>query len=159
MLANILRFVLLLVMALLVGTMFGIWVGANPAQLSPPAYVEQQQNMIRSFNTLLPVMGAVCILLVIALAVLSRGEGRKRALFFAAAALLVAAGLVTRFANQPINAIVVTWSAQSPPEDWTRLRDEWWRWHVVRTIAGMGALATTLLGVLGPRPSPPGGAQ
>lgn len=154
MLANIIRFVLLLVIALLVGTMFGIWVGANPSQLSASAYVEQQQNMIRSFNTLLPAMGAGCISLLLALAVISRGDARSRALFLAAAALLIVAAVVTRFANQPINAIVMTWSAQSPPDDWARLRDEWWRWHIARTVAGMGALAVTLLGVLGAKRPP-----
>jgi hypothetical protein len=60
---NAIRFILLLLLSLLIGTMFGIWVGFNPASLSAAAYVEQQQNSIRSLNTLLPVMGAVCILL------------------------------------------------------------------------------------------------
>jgi hypothetical protein len=57
MVINAIRFILLLVLSLLVGTMFGIWVGFNPASLSAAAYVEQQQNAIRSLNTLLPVMG------------------------------------------------------------------------------------------------------
>lgn len=42
--ANIIRFVLVVQLALLTGTMFGIWVGFNPASLSASAYVEQQQN-------------------------------------------------------------------------------------------------------------------
>jgi len=56
--SNIVRFVLLVVLALLVGSMFGTWVGYDPAGLSASAYVEQQQNAIRSLNTLLPAMGA-----------------------------------------------------------------------------------------------------
>jgi len=40
----------------------------------------------------------------------------------------VAAGPITRFANQPINLIVTTWSADAPSADWTRHRDDWWRW-------------------------------
>jgi hypothetical protein len=63
--ANAIRFILLLLLSLLIGTMFGIWLGFNPASLSAAAYVEQQQNAIRSLNTLLPVMGAVCILLAV----------------------------------------------------------------------------------------------
>ena len=65
-----LQFILTVSLALLVGTMFGIWVGFNPAGLSAVAYVEQQQNMIRSFNILLPAMGAICILLTLMLAFL-----------------------------------------------------------------------------------------
>lgn len=147
--ANIIRFVLLLSLALLVGTMFGIWVGFNPASLSASAYIEQQQNTIRSFNTLLPAMGAVCILLTVALAYLSKDDSRGRYLLFAAAIFMITAALVTHFVNQPINAVVMTWNAQAPAANWEQLRDEWWLWHVVRTLAGIAALALTQLAVLG----------
>lgn len=121
---NVIRFLLLFVLALLVGAMFGIWVGANPSALSATAYVEQQQNAIRSLNTLLPVMGAVCIGLAAALAWLSRTDARSLFMLVGAVVLLVCAALVTRFGNQPINAVVITWSAQSPPAEWVQLRDQ-----------------------------------
>jgi uncharacterized membrane protein len=146
--ANIIRFVLVVLLALLVGTMFGIWIGFNPASLSALAYVEQQQNAIRSLNTLLPAMGAVCILLTLVLAFLSKGDSRSRYLLVGAAVLMIAAALVTRFANQPINAVVMTWSAQAPPANWAQLRDEWWQWHIVRSLAGIAALALTVVAVL-----------
>ena len=147
--ANAIRFVLLVLLALLVGTMFGIWVGFNPASLSASAYVEQQQNAIRALNVLLPAMGAFCVLLTLVLAFMAGGNPRSRYLLLAVAALLVVAGLVTRFGNQPINAIVSTWNAQAPPANWTQLRDEWWHWHVVRSIAGVAAFALLVLSVLG----------
>ena len=146
--AGVIRFVLLLVLALLVGAMFGIWAGYDPATLSPGAFVEQHQNAVRGLNVLLPVMGAVCIVLTVVLAVMTKDDARARYLLAAAAVCLIAAGLVTRFGNQPINAIVMTWSPQAPPANWTQLRDEWWRWHVVRTGAGIAALALTLLALL-----------
>jgi hypothetical protein len=86
--ANFIRFVLVVVLALLVGTMFGIWLGYNPADLSATAYVEQQQNAIRALNTLLPAMGAVSIVLAASLAVMSKGDARP-ADFQAAAVLRV----------------------------------------------------------------------
>lgn len=147
--ANIIRFVLLMLLALLVGTMFGVWVGFDPAGLSASAYVEQQQNAIRSLNVLLPAMGAVCIVLAIALAITARDDARDRTLLAAAAVLMIVAGLVTRFANQPINAIVMTWSAQAPAANWAQLRDTWWHWHIVRTLAGIAALALVVLATLG----------
>ena len=150
---NAIRFVLPMLVALLVGTMVGIWAGFNPASLSSSAYVEQQQNAIRAFNVLLPAVGACCILLAVLLAFMSAGDLRSRYLLVAVVALLVVAGLVTRFGNQPINAIVVTWSAQSPAANWAQLRDEWWQWHVVRSLAGVGALALLVLAVLGARHS------
>jgi uncharacterized membrane protein len=147
--ANAIRFVLLLLLALLVGTMVGIWVGFNPASLSASAYVEQQQSAIRALNVLLPATGAVCIVLTLALAFMAAGDPRSRYSLLAVAALLVVAGLVTRFGNQPINAIVATWNAQAPPANWAQLRDEWWHWHVVRSMAGVGAFALLVLSVLG----------
>ncbi len=151
--ANIIRFVLLVLPALLVGTMFGIWIGFNPASLSASAYVEQQQNAIRSLNTLLPAMGAVCILLTVALAFMSKGLSPSRDLLFPAALFMIVAAVVTRFANQPINAVVMTWSAQAPAANRAQRRDEWWQWHIVRSLAGIAALALTLVAVLGSKPS------
>lgn len=150
------RFILLLLLSLVVGSTFGVWAGYNPASLSVAAYVEQQQNAIRSLNTLLPTMGAACILLAGWLAFRAKGDARTRYLLLAAIICLVTAALVTRFGNQPINAQVMTWSPQSVPAHWTQLRDAWWQWHVVRTLAGVLALALTLLALLPHRGSPPG---
>ncbi|MGA8907819.1 MAG: DUF1772 domain-containing protein [Acidobacteriaceae bacterium] len=60
----------------------------------------------------------------------------------------VVAGLVTRFVNQPINAIVMTWQNDAPPESWMDLRDRWWRWHAVRLFAGLGGLSLVILAML-----------
>jgi uncharacterized membrane protein len=148
MIAKGICFLLLVLLALLVGTMFGIWVGFNPATFSAGAYVEQQQNAIRSLNTLLPFMGAICIVLIITLAVLSKATPHSRYLLVGATVLMLVAALVTRFGNQPINANVMEWSAQSPPTNWAELRDQWWQWHIVRTVAGIGALILTVLAIL-----------
>jgi uncharacterized membrane protein len=82
------------------------------------------------------------------LAVGATGDPRSRGLLVAAAVCLLAAGLITRFANQPINAIVMTWNAGSPAANWADLRDAWWRWHALRTVAGIAALSLTLLAVI-----------
>jgi uncharacterized membrane protein len=145
---NVVRLLLLVMVGLLVGTMFGIWAGYNPANLSATIYVEQQQNAIRSLNTLLPVMGAICIVLAVTLAVLAKGDPRSRYLLVGAALLMVVAAVVTRFGNQPINSIVMSWSPQSPPAGWAQLRDQWWRWHVVRSVFGIGALLLTAMAIL-----------
>jgi len=43
----------------------------------------------------------------------------------------------------------MTWRAQSPAADWITLRDAWWHWHRVRSVAGIAAFALTVLAVLG----------
>jgi uncharacterized membrane protein len=145
---NIIRFVLLVLMALLVGSMFGILIGYNPASLSASAYVEQHQNAVRSLNTLFPVMGAICIVLTAVLAARSGANRRVRYLLLAAVLLMLVAALVTRFGNQPINAIIMTWNTQVQPANWEQLRDQWWQWHVVRTIAAILAFSSVVLAVL-----------
>ena len=153
MLASI-RFISLLLTALLVGTMFGIWLGFNPAALSAQAYVEMQQNTIRALNVALPILGLACIVSTAALAMLTKHDQRTRYLLVAAALCLAAVGIITRFANQPINAIVIGWSPQAPPANWAELRDTWWYWHGLRTMAGIAALALALLADVGARRRP-----
>lgn len=145
---NIIRFLLLLISGLLVGTMFGILAGFNPSGLSATAYVEQQQIAIHSLNTLLPLMGSASIILAIWLAFVTKNERGTRLLLIAAVICLAVAAVVTRFYNQPINAVVITWSAQNPPAQWTQLRDEWWHWHIVRTVAGIAGFGFALAAVL-----------
>jgi uncharacterized membrane protein len=149
--ANILRFIVLALLALLVGTMFGIWVGFDPASLSASGYVEQQQNAIRSLNTLLPAMGAICIVLTFVLAYLAP---RGRDLLIAAALLMLVTAAVTRFGNQPINAVVMTWSVRAPAANWAQLRDQWWQWHIVRSVTGIGAFLLLVIEALASRRVP-----
>jgi len=148
MIINLIRFAGLLLTSLVVGTTFGIWLGYNPSGLSPATYVEQQQKAIGALNTIMPVLGAACILLNSALAVLTKADSRTRYLLIASVIFLIAAGLITRFGNQPINAIVMTWSAQAPAANWIELRDSWWQWHILRTSAGLVALVLLLLAAL-----------
>ena len=137
---SIVYFANIFLAALVVGTMFGIWLGYNPVDLSPSAYIEQQQHAIRALNVTMPVLGALTALLTLTSAILTRGDRRRLALLVAVLACFVAAGVVTRFLNQPINAVVMTWSALAAPTNWVDLRDEWWRWHIVRTVFGIAGL-------------------
>ena len=148
------RFASLLLTALLVGTMFGIWLGFNPAPLSSSAFVEMQQNAIRALNVPLPILGLVCIVLTAALAALTKADKRARWLLVIAALCLAAAGLITRFGNQPINAVFMSWSAQAPPSDWAALRDTWWHWHTLRTVIAVAGFALALLAAVGRSTSP-----
>jgi uncharacterized membrane protein len=137
---SLVRLANLVCAALLAGGMFVIWAGYDPASLSPSTYVEQQQNAIRALNVLMPVLGAMTILLTLSSAFLQRKSRATFVLLIVAAAFLVMSGLVTRFGNQPINDLVMTWDIARPPADWTELRDQWWGFHRLRTICGVIAL-------------------
>jgi uncharacterized membrane protein len=138
---SLVRLANIVFVALIAGGMFVIWAGYDPATLSPSTYVEQQQNAIRGLNVLMPVLGAIAVLLTLVSAILQRKNRAVFVLLLVAAAFLVIAGLVTRFGNQPINDLVINWDIARPPADWTELRDQWWGFHRLRTICGVIALA------------------
>lgn len=94
--------------ALSVGAMFGVF---NPAGLDASFYVALHQQGIRKLNTAMPALGAATILLTLAAAVLGRDDSTRFIFLIGAVVCFAAAALTTRFLNQPINAIVMTWSA------------------------------------------------
>ena len=148
MLAMTINFANLFLASLVIGAMFGVWLFFNPKGLDGPRYVVLHQQGIRTMNTAMPALGAVTIALTAAAAVMARGDGERLALLVGAAIAFVAAAAITRLVNQPINLVVMTWSTATPPPEWTRLRDTWWRWHVARLICGLGGLAGLILAEL-----------
>ena len=134
------RFLNIILVALVSGVQFGIWVGYNPQTFSASTYVEQQQGAIRGLNTLMPVLGLVSVLLTLFSAFQQKDDKSTFYVLLTGAALLIVSGLVTRFGNQPINRVVMTWTADSIPADWAAWRDRWWSFHIIRTLASLLAL-------------------
>ena len=137
-----------LLAALLVGAMFGMWLVLNPAGLTAGEYITVQQQGIRTLNQTMPMLGAATILLTILATVLERNDRTRFILLVGTVVCLVAAGLITRFLNQPINAVVSTWHTDAPPANWMGVRDEWWRWHLIRLLAGLGGLSLLIAAML-----------
>lgn len=135
---------------LVAGAVFGIWLGYDPASLSASAYIEQQQHAILALNVVIPVLGALCIMLTLAHAFLVRATRATFSLLVLGAALFVVAGLVTRFGNQPVNAVVMTWDASAPPSGWEQARDQWWTWHVARTVASLAGFICVIAASVNP---------
>lgn len=138
---QLIQFSDIILTGLIAGIIFGIWLGYNPHELSAVTYVEQQQQAIRSLNVIMPILGLISILLTVAYAVLSKEEKSKRNMLILAAVLLLASGLITRFGNQPINAVVITWDLESIPDVWSDLRDAWWTFHILRTLTTVAGFA------------------
>lgn len=150
MLKATLDFASLLSSALLAGAMVGVWLGFNPTGLGASAYVTIQQQAIRRLNRPMPLLGALTVLLTLAAAgsAFDASQRTPFLLLIAAAVCFVAAGLITRLLNQPINALVITWSADAPPGNWAALRDRWWRSHQLRTVAGLAGLGLAIAAAL-----------
>jgi len=130
----------------LVAIMLFIGLGLNPKALNGADYLERQQAMIRMLNVPMPLLGAATILLTLISAALERSNPKACLALVTAAVLFAAAGFITRFYNQPINALVMTWRPETFPIDWASWRDEWWRWHIARTILAVAALAVFVIG-------------
>jgi uncharacterized membrane protein len=95
--------------------------------------------------TLLPALVATAVL------VYRSFRTNTRWLTVAALALLLLVFGLTLAVNLPINADQLHWNVQSPPADWTHLRDRWQIAHAVRTVAAV--LAFVVLAVAAPLPT------
>jgi len=137
---SILRFLNVIMVALLAGISFGIWIGFNPSDLSASAYIEQQQNMLNSLRVLLVALVIFTTLVTILSAYLQKINIPSFISLLIAAGLLIGCILITRFGNKPIDDVVLTWTKDSIPTNWTELRDKWWSFHILRTTAELLAL-------------------
>jgi len=150
---SLVQFLAALVLALVAGSVFGIWRGYNPSDFQPATFVEMHQGAVRGLNVLLPALGFASIALTVILVWMARGKRHILWLYLAALVMLVAAGITTRFFNQPINAVVMGWSVEAMPGDWASLRDAWWNWHLWRTGFSITALALLLGAIVLDRPA------
>lgn len=137
---SIIRFLNIILAALLAGVSFGIWIGFNPVDLSASTYVEQQQNMLRALKVLMVSLVFMAAILTIVSAFLQKNNRTVFITLLVAAIFFIACILITRFGNKPIDDIVLTWTSDSLPGNWTELRDKWWSFHIMRTIAELAAL-------------------
>lgn len=137
---SVIRFVNIIIAALLAGTSFGIWMGFNPMHYSAATYIEQQQNLVRSLNTLMVSLVIVATLITAVSAYLQRKDKKIFVALLVAAACFAACIFISRFGNLPIQKEMLNWTADLLPSDWAMLRDEWWSLHIMRTIAELIAL-------------------
>jgi hypothetical protein len=93
----------------------------------------------------MPLLGLVTIVITLISAFLQKQIKMVFISLLIAATLLVVSGLITRFGNQPINDMVITWSINSPPSGWIELRDKWWALHIIRTILVLFALSIIII--------------
>ena len=131
---SIIRFLNIVIAGLVAGIVLGIWLGFDPRTFSYSTYLEHQQGTIAGLNVLMPILGLITIILTLASAFLQKNNKAVFVTLVIAAVLLIASGLITRFGNQPINKIVMTWTNTNIPSDWTDLRDRWWSMHQIRSI-------------------------
>ncbi len=136
---SIIRFLNIILVGLLAGTSFGIWIGLNPMTYSVSTYIEQQQHLVNSLNTLMISLVILATLITIVSAYFQRQNKSVFIALLIAAAFLASCIFISRFGNLPIQKEILTWNVGHVPSNWTILRDKWWSFHILRTIAELSA--------------------
>lgn len=144
---TIVLFASLLFVALASGGAFVVYLAYDPSGMSAAFYVETMQHAIRVLLPLAVVLNLGLFFTIVS-AVLARRDRLSFYLSMAASICIIASFLLTVFGNWPINNQIITWSINSPPSNWTELRDAWWRFHVARTVMGIGGLSFIILAAL-----------
>jgi hypothetical protein len=140
MIISFIRFLNFILVALLAGTSFGIWMGFSPVNYSASTYLEQQQHLVRSLNTLMVSLVIIATLVTIVSAFLQRKDKMVFIALLFSALFLASCIFISRFGNVPIQTEMLNWTVDTMPDNWTMLRDKWWSFHVLRTIAELIAL-------------------
>lgn len=141
MVLKLIRFINIILAALLAGTSFGIWMGLNPDHYSPETYLEQQQQLVMSLNSLMVTLVIAATIVTLISAFLQRSN-KSAFIFLLFAALFFASCIfISRFGNLPIQVEMLNWTTNTLPANWTSLRDQWWSFHIMRTLAELIALA------------------
>ena len=125
MIISAIRFLNIIVAALLAGISVGIWIGFNPLDLSPSTYIEQQQNTIRSLNVLMISLVVFATVITIISAFLQKGNKEDFIVLLIASLFFISCILISRFGNQPINKIIMTWTTDSLPANLSEIREKW----------------------------------
>ncbi len=131
---QLVRFLNIIMAGIMAGAVFVIWIGYDPHGYAYETYVDQQQASIEALNTLMPLLGLFAILLTIYSAYQQKKDRSAMVTLLVAIGFMIASALLTKFGNQPINAIVMTWDKSVAPGDWMALRDQWCTFHILRTV-------------------------
>jgi uncharacterized membrane protein len=148
---QVLQLVVVFFAALATGGLMVNWIGLGRAMslLSESTYVEFHQATNHTFDPYMPIVVVGALLGGIVLVSFSPGvHSLSSELAIAGSvcyAAVIAIGVPTCVR---INKQVVRWSVQSPPDDWKLIRASWIRFHIVRTLFSVPALACYILACL-----------
>jgi hypothetical protein len=116
---------------------------------SASAYTEFHQATNHTFDPYMPIVVNGAILGGVVLAAISPGiHSAAGALAVAGAICYAAVIAITLLTNLRINKLLARWSIEAPPENWTTVRARWIRFHILRTLISVPALASYVLSVL-----------
>ena len=115
-------------------------------------YLLLHRTLYWGFGTIGAVIDVAVLPLTIGLACKLRHDPASfRATLFAAVCYVLAFALWVTFVN-PANTQMKEWSLDSPPENWTTVRDRWEYTHLARFGIQLAGLSALMLAMLRQRP-------
>ncbi|MBV9276166.1 MAG: DUF1772 domain-containing protein [Verrucomicrobia bacterium] len=142
--------IVLLFAALATGGLIVNWIGLGRAmsRLSASAYIEFHQHTNRTFDPYMPIVIIGALAGGVALAMMYGVHSIPGQLSAAGAVCYALVILITVPTNLRINRQIAHWSIQNPPREWAQIRGRWLRFHVIRTLFSVPALAVYLLAAM-----------
>lgn len=137
------RCALLLVAGLLTGAIFEVWLMERSFRGDGSFYTELKQLQIQALTVPLPSLGTATLVGGLVHLFLARKNRLAAGLTLAGVLCFAVCFAITKWGHFPINAQIMGWSAEAPPDGWAELAAEWRRAHDLRTlfaVLGFGLL-------------------
>jgi hypothetical protein len=136
MLKIILEIIALLAIGWVAGAEIGSWFGIQPivGKLPYEQQVNLEQQMLKSFGKVMPIIMPFSAIVAIVLAVFSRNDPSVVMWLRVIAATCIAITIVTTLTiNVPINNLTAKWELAADYEKWSQMRA---RWHLFQGVRG-----------------------
>jgi hypothetical protein len=136
--------------ALVMGVFWGPWLALTRSieTFSPVVFLVIVHRLDKSLGGVMGVLFPVALLSMVPVIVLSFGRPLSFGLEFAGFALFVLALVVTAAVEVPIVKQIRGWTDSTMPPNWTKLRNRWVSFHLLRVIPGILGLALLVAGAL-----------
>lgn len=142
------RLGLLFTAGVLAGSTVCVWLLEHSFTGAGTFFTEFKQLEIRAFTVPLTAVGLTALLFGLAHAALARRHRSALALTLAGVLCLGIGAVITATTHFPMNDRIATWSAPSPPSEWTEDRDRWRQAHDLRTAVTILGFGFFLAGAL-----------
>jgi hypothetical protein len=140
MITTVIRFINIMLAALVAGVSFGTWLGFEPARLSTLTFIEQQQYMLVSLKPVMLSLLITATVITFFSAYLQKSNKRVMVMLQVAAFFFLLSIGIVFFGSKPIENNMMTWGVANLPANWMELRDKWWELHIMQTLTEITAL-------------------
>jgi len=118
------------------------------AALPGPQFLAVQQVLFRNYGPAIGGLEAAALFFTLAMAIVTRGAGATPLLAtLASGCVLLMVIIWARWIN-PINKTVNSWTPESLPSSWSRLRDRWHTLHAIRLALSVVAFSAVIVALL-----------